>query len=180
MTFLYHTDQELYFHSVRVERICKQIGLQLGFPSRAMSKLCFFARLHDLGKLFISNDTLYKPGPLNNSEYSLLQQHSVYGYTLVKQFPQVEDVGSLVLKHHEWWNGTGYPLGLKEDAIPLECRILAIADAFDAMTNDRPYRKAVSKSQAVKELQRCAGEQFDPYLVNFSIKMMACDYYSSL
>ncbi len=172
MTFLFHTDQELFYHSRRVEKMCKQIGLELNLSSNSISKLCLFARLHDLGKLFVAKETLYKPGPLNETEYNLIQQHSFFGYTLIKKFPHIEDVGSLVLKHHEWWNGMGYPFGLKEDLIPFECRILAIADAFDAMTNDRPYRRAMSKTEAVKELAECSGKQFDPHLTRLCIKII--------
>lgn len=172
MTFLFHTDQELFHHSRRVEKICKQIGLELDLSSHSISKLCLFARLHDLGKLFVPRETLYKTGPLNETEYSIIKQHSFFGYTLIKRFPHIEDVGSLVLKHHEWWNGMGYPFGLKEDMIPFECRILAIADAFDAMTNNRPYRKAMSKTQAIKELENCSGKQFDPHLTRLCIKII--------
>jgi len=171
MTFLFHTDQELFYHSRRVEKMCKQIGQELDLSSYSIARLCLFARLHDLGKLFVPRETLYKPGPLNETEYSTIKQHSIFGYTLIKRFPHIEDVGSLVLKHHEWWNGMGYPFGLKEDMIPFECRILAIADAFDAMTNDRPYRKAMSKTQAIKELEECSGKQFDPHLTRLCIKI---------
>jgi HD-GYP domain-containing protein (c-di-GMP phosphodiesterase class II) len=86
--------------------------------------------------------------------------------------PDLGPIADFILKHHEWWNGEGYPLGLSEEQIPLECRILAVADAFDAMTSDRPYREAMSSGDALKELKRCSGAQFDPVLVNEFVGLM--------
>lgn len=95
-----------------------------------------------------------------------MQRHSEIGHRIAQSAPELFPVADWILKHHEWWNGNGYPIGLKENGIPLECRILAIADAYDAMTSDRPYRRAMSGTKAITELKRCAGTQFDPYLVH--------------
>ena len=94
-----------------------------------------------------------------------MRRHCEIGYRIAQSAPDMVPIADWILRHHEWWNGNGYPLGLQKEEIPLECRILAIADAYDAMTSDRPYRKALPVQMAVKELTRCAGTQFDPKLV---------------
>lgn len=101
-----------------------------------------------------------------------MQRHCEIGYRIAQSAPDLVPIADWVLKHHERWDGKGYPLGLKEEEIPLECRILAIADAYDAMTSDRPYRKAMSCEEAVAELLRCAGTQFDPQLVLIFVQML--------
>lgn len=95
-----------------------------------------------------------------------MKQHCEIGHRIAMSTPDLTPIASWILKHQEWWNGKGYPLGLKREAIPLECRLLSITDAFDAMTNDRPYRRAVAVQVALTELRRCAGSQFDPLLTD--------------
>ena len=114
---------------------------------------------------------MLKEGPLNPEEKIEMQQHSEIGYRIAQSAPELLPIADWVLKHHEWWNGGGYPLALSGEEIPLECRILAIADAYDAMTSDRPYRKAMSHDDAIKELQAYAGRQFDPSLVNIFVNI---------
>ena len=101
-----------------------------------------------------------------------MRQHCEIGYRIAQSAPDLAPIADWILKHQEWWNGRGYPLGLQGEDIPLECRMLAIADAFDAMTCDRPYRKAMSRAAAVAELVRCAGAQFDPGLVQTFIRLL--------
>ncbi|WP_341473570.1 HD-GYP domain-containing protein [Desulfallas thermosapovorans] len=109
---------------------------------------------------------------LQPDEFAEMQRHCEIGYRIAKSAPDLNHVADWILKHHEWWNGQGYPLGLKGEDIPLECRILSIADAYDAMTSHRPYRKAMSHDKAVRELKRCAATQFDPQLVQAFIKVV--------
>ncbi|MEW5867329.1 MAG: HD domain-containing phosphohydrolase, partial [Bacillota bacterium] len=101
-----------------------------------------------------------------------MRLHCEIGLRIAQSAPDLVPISDWILKHHEWWNGQGYPLGLKGKEIPLECRILAIVDAYDAMTSDRPYRKALTHEQAVRELERCAGTQFDPDLVQKVVQIL--------
>jgi HD-GYP domain-containing protein (c-di-GMP phosphodiesterase class II) len=101
-----------------------------------------------------------------------MQQHPEKGYRIAHSTTDLAGIADLILKHHERWDGKGYPLGLAGEDIPIECRILAIADSFDAMTNDRPYRKAISVEKSLAELKQCAGSQFDPELVDIFLHMM--------
>jgi HD-GYP domain-containing protein (c-di-GMP phosphodiesterase class II) len=101
-----------------------------------------------------------------------MKRHSEIGHRIAQSVPDLSPIADRILKHHEWWNGEGYPLGLKGEEIPLECRILSIADAYDAMTSDRPYRKAMTHEDALLELYRFKGSQFDPVLVDRFIDLM--------
>ena len=135
-----------------------------------MTDLRLLAQFHDIGKVGIPDRILLKPGPLSPEEMVEMKRHSEIGHRIANSSPDLLPVADWVLKHQEWWNGAGYPLGLAGEKIPIECRILAIADAYDAMTSDRPYRKAMSHDAAVTELRRCAGTQFDPTLVELFIQ----------
>lgn len=123
------------------------------------------AEHHDIGKAGIPDRILFKPGPLTQEETAIMRRHCEIGHRMALSNPELAPIADWILKHHEWWNGKGYPLGLKGEEIPLECRILAIADAYEAMVSDRPYRKALSREDAISEIKRWAGIQFDPNLV---------------
>ncbi|MGB9867927.1 MAG: HD domain-containing phosphohydrolase [Bacillota bacterium] len=152
-------------HTKRVEELCVRMGKKLGLSQRQVADLALFAQVHDLGKVGIPDSILFKPGPLTAEEQAVMRTHPEKGYRIALSSPDLASVAELILKHHERWDGTGYPLGLKGEEIPLECRVLAIVDAYDAMVNDRPYSKAKTKEQAISELKRQAGSQFDPRLV---------------
>ena len=152
-------------HGDRMQNLTLNLGQKCGLSGEDLATLRLFAQFHDVGKVGISNDILFKPGLLTGEEMKEVQCHSEIGHRIARSSPELLPIADLILKHHEWWNGKGYPLGLVGEAIPLECRILAIADAYDAMTSDRPYRKAMNHETAVAELKRCAGTQFDPELV---------------
>lgn len=133
------------------------------------------AKVHDLGKVGIPDSILQKPGPLTAEEWEIMRQHSEKGYRIACASPRLAPVASLIRCHHERWDGSGYPLGLAATNIPIECRILAISDALDAMTSQRPYRKPVTRSEAAAELQRCAGTQFDPELAGIACELLLQD-----
>lgn len=152
-------------HCDRLQQLVTMLAKALGLPENTQADLRLLAQFHDIGKVGIPDRILFKKGPLNQQELSEMRRHCEIGHRIAVSSPDLAPIADWILKHHEWWNGQGYPLGLMGDEIPLECRILAIADAYDAMTSNRPYRKALSKKQAVEELVKCAGTQFDPVLV---------------
>lgn len=152
-------------HAVRLERWVKALGRAANLHESCFGDLCLFAQFHDLGKVGVPDRILFKAGTLTTDERKEIQRHSEIGYRIAVSSPELLPIADWILKHHEWWNGLGYPIGLKGEDIPLECRVLSIVDAFDAMTNDRPYRLAMSQNEALTELKIGAGTQFDPVLV---------------
>lgn len=166
---LYEKSNETEEHSKRIETYCHAIGRELQLSSKEMDELSLLALLHDVGKVSIDPNILQKPGPLTAEEWEEMKQHPQIGYPIAQATPELAVVADLILSHHERWDGKGYPRGLKGTEIPLSCRILAVADAYDAMTSDRVYRKAMSNEDAVCELEKNSGTQFEPSIVNFFI-----------
>ncbi len=159
-------------HTERVESYALEIGKRYGFKSSQMDELMIIARLHDIGKIAIEEDILLKPGPLTTNEFEVMKTHAEKGFRIINASSEIINVAKCVLTHHEKWDGSGYPLGIAGEEIPLMARIIAIADAYDVMTHDRVYRKAMNKEEAIKELKRCAGTQFDPVLVELFLKCL--------
>jgi diguanylate cyclase (GGDEF)-like protein/PAS domain S-box-containing protein len=153
-------------HGERLIDLIDKLGQALGLEERDLVELRLLAQFHDFGKVGVPDRILFKPGRLTEEEYAEMQRHSEIGHRIAQSVPDLCPIADRILKHHEWWNGQGYPLGLRGEEIPLECRILSIADAFDAMTSDRPYRKAIPAADALQELLRFKGKQFDPVLVD--------------
>jgi diguanylate cyclase (GGDEF)-like protein/putative nucleotidyltransferase with HDIG domain len=151
-------------HSIAVGELAARVARRLGLDEATVELTRLAGRLHDLGKLAIPENILRKRGPLSDGERHLLQRHCQIGFRMLDSLG-VEPVASWVLHHHERWDGDGYPGGLAHDDIPLGARIIFIADAFDAMTSDRVYRRGLPREMALAELERCAGSQFDPELV---------------
>ncbi len=160
-------------HAERLQDIVTGLAGVISLPESKIADLRLLARFHDIGKVGIPDSILFKPGPLTAGEYTEMKRHSEIGHRIAVSSPDLSCIADWILKHHEWWNGEGYPLRIKGEEIPLECRILAIADAYDAMTSDRPYRNALPHEEVVVELKRCAGTQFDPRLVKIFLKFLA-------
>ena len=158
-------------HTLRVKEMCVRLAEAAGFSAERIENIRLLAEYHDLGKVGIPDKILFKKGPLSVAEKREIQRHSEIGHRIALSVAEIRPVAEWILKHQEWWDGHGYPLGIAGDDIPMECRILAIADAYDSMTNDRPYRPAMSHEEAMQELQRCAGSQFDPFLIQLFSRM---------
>jgi diguanylate cyclase (GGDEF)-like protein/PAS domain S-box-containing protein len=152
-------------HVTRLQKLVDALSKAIGLPEYSTIDLRHLAEFHDIGKVGISDHILFKQGDLTPEELIEMQRHCEIGHRIALCTPDLVPIADLILKHHEWWNGKGYPLGLKEEEIPLECRILSIAEAYEAMTNNRPYHKAISHNEAVAELQKYAGTKFDPDIV---------------
>ena len=155
-----------------MEIYCLAIGKRLRLPSKKMEELSLLAVLHDIGKIGVNPDILQKPGPLTPFEWVEMKRHPEIGYRIAQMTPELAEVADPILSHHERWDGKGYPRGLAGEDIPLTCRILAVADAYDAMTNNRIYRDAMDRGQAASELQINAGTQFDPEIADLFIEMI--------
>ena len=129
------------------------------------------ALIHDVGKISINKDILNKPGELSEEEWHVFRSHPELGAGIVKQIPQLADCADIILHHHEWYDGTGYPAGLKGSAIPIESRIISLAEAFVTMMSERSYTRTKTLDEAIKELRRFSGLQFDPILVELFISI---------
>jgi diguanylate cyclase (GGDEF)-like protein/PAS domain S-box-containing protein len=158
-------------HAERLSDLIERMGHFLQLPQTTVADMRLLAKFHDIGKVGITDNILKKPSKLSDEEMAIMRQHCEIGYRIAKSSPDLEPIADFILKHQEHWDGTGYPLGISGEQIPIECRILGIIDAFDAMTNDRPYRAAMTKEAACQELLRCAGTQFDPELVKLFLSL---------
>jgi diguanylate cyclase (GGDEF)-like protein len=166
MNALAHKDPYTKRHCEDNVRYIDRLAECLQLPPAAQDSLKKAALLHDVGKIAVPDSTLLKPGPLNAQEWEVMRQHVEFGETIVRGISQIADAIEPVATHHERYDGMGYPRGLKGEDIPLLGRILAVVDAYSAMTLDRPYRKALTHAQAVEELKKGAGTQFDPRIVD--------------
>ncbi len=169
---LHEKDIETREHALRLVETTAKVGNALGLTQYEMDELNLFARLHDIGKITVDERILNKQERLTDAEFEQIKRHSEAGYRIVKSSQDLLNIAEYILAHHERWDGEGYPHGLKGEEIPLLSRVLSIADAYDAMTNERPYRKAMSKDEAIKELESCSGKQFDPTLVPIFISVI--------
>lgn len=158
-------DAETEGHCQRVTAFTISIAKAMPVPNHYLPILARAAFLHDIGKMAIPDGILRKPGPLTDDEKQIMRKHCEIGYNMLIRIPFLQDAAEIVLAHQEFYDGTGYPRGLKGDQIPLGARIFTIADSLDAMISDRPYRRALPMSHAREEIRRCSGTQFDPKVV---------------
>lgn len=159
-------------HSGRVSRYCLQMAEKLHLGTKEKQHAYLTALLHDIGKIGIPDELLNRPGKLSDDEHKRVRGHVQVGANMLKALGEMSPVVPLILHHHEAWDGSGYPDGLSGEEIPLISRIVAVADTFDAMTSDRPYRKARTKADAVAELKRCSGTMFDPKVVEIFLEVI--------
>jgi diguanylate cyclase (GGDEF)-like protein/PAS domain S-box-containing protein len=166
---LYEKSHETEEHCDRIKHHSVRIGEHLRLSQERLDELELIATLHDIGKIVIPDEILAKPGLLNDEEWIEMKRHPEIGYRILQSVPELVHIAKYVLSHHERWDGKGYPEGLKSEEIPLLSRIISVVDAYDAMTNDRSYRRGLSKEEAMEELKTNAGSQFDPEIVELFI-----------
>jgi putative nucleotidyltransferase with HDIG domain len=159
-------------HSEAVSHLCTRMGIELGMNSEEIENLKMASLYHDIGKIAIHNRILEKPGRLSSSERKAIEKHVVVGYQILNSISGNYHISQIILHHHEHWDGSGYPDGTTGEAIPVKSRIIAIAEAYDSMVNDHPYRKAVSEEEALEEIVHHCGTQFDPELASVLMKVI--------
>lgn len=172
MASMYSKSQETEEHAIRIAEISKRIGLELNLSSEDMDDLVLFSMLHDIGKIGIDDGILNKPGKLSGEEWRAMKKHPEIGYRIAMVSTELQHIAEYILSHHERYDGNGYPRGLKGEEIPRLSRILALADAYDAMTGDRIYRQAIGKEQALEEIRRNVGTQFDPEIAKIFLEII--------
>ncbi len=157
----------------RLQKFVVELGSAVGLPEERLKDLFLLAQFHDIGNVGIHERILHKQDGLTDDDIAEILKHCDVGHRIAQSAPDLAHIADHILKHHEWWNGKGYPLGLSGEEIPLESRVMAIADAYESMTGDRPHREPLSKKEALEELRRNAGSQFDPNLVEKFIRIVA-------
>lgn len=167
-------DNETGMHVMRMSHVSGRLALQLGMDPYFSEQLIHAAPMHDIGKIGIPDHVLLKPGKLNDEELALMRKHPEMGAKILDNStsPLIKLAHSVALYHHEKWDGSGYPFGLKGEAIPIEARIVAVADVFDALLNKRPYKEAWPVEAAVAEIERNRGKHFDPAIVDAMLQCL--------
>ena len=158
-------------HSDRVANICVGIGTKMKMSNDELKLLKMISTLHDIGKIAIDDGVLNKPGKLTTEEWEQIKRHPEIGYRILSSTPEYASIAEDILSHHERYDGNGYPRGLKGEEIPIRARIIALADSYDAMTSDRPYRIGMSHEEAIEEITRCRGTQFDPKITDIFLEL---------
>ena len=169
---LQECDSDTEHHVRRTQLMGAELGKRIGLTDVQQSNLSLLCLLHDIGKIGIPLEILNKPGKLSEEEWKILQSHTAKGYDIAYSNNELRLIADEILHHHERWDGKGYPNGLSRESIPLLSRVIAVVDAYDAMTNNRSYRRAMSAASAMEELKRCAGSQFDPFIVSEFLQML--------
>jgi len=166
-------DMETEGHSRRVTKLTTELAIAMGMDGRLMDHVRRGALLHDIGKMGISDDILKKEGPLTDEEWIQMKKHPVYAYEMLKEIIYLKPALDIPYSHHEKWDGSGYPLQLSGNAIPLAARIFAIIDVYDALKADRPYRKAWAEKKILAHIREQSGKHFDPQVVEAFFKMIS-------
>lgn len=161
-TTLFEKSHETEEHAGRLIELSKKVGLEMGLNDKNINELSLLASLHDIGKMGVNDYILSKPGKLTDEEWAEIRKHPEVGFRIAQSVPELKAIANYILCHHERWDGKGYPKGLNKRNIPLLSRILAVVDAYDAMTQDRAYRKAAPIALAIQEIIKNSGSQFDP------------------
>lgn len=162
-------------HSEETVELAAAVARALGETGDQVRLISRVARLHDIGKLGVPREIVLKPGPLNDQELVQMQAHTVIGWSILGSEPRMRDIAFAVRHEHERWDGNGYPDGLAGEQIPLASRIVLACDAWHAMTSSRPYRTPLTRAEALGELERCAGTQFDPDVVGALVGLLTSD-----
>jgi diguanylate cyclase (GGDEF)-like protein len=171
-TALHAKSQETEEHAQRLVKLSRAVGERIGLTDEQFDALELFSALHDIGKIGIHDQILNKPARLTEEEWLEMKKHSEIGYRIAMASPELIHIAEYILTHHERFDGTGYPKGQAGDDIPLLSRIVSVVDAYDAMTEDRPYRKGMSKEEALAEIIRNSGKQFDPRITEIFVDII--------
>ncbi|NCB42682.1 MAG: PAS domain S-box protein [Clostridia bacterium] len=163
-------------HSMRVSRLCEEISVEMKLEKQEINKIRIAGLIHDIGKIGIDEKILNKPGKLNSVERKEIEKHPEAGWRILNSSNEFAELAQCILHHHERWDGKGYPHKLKGEEIPLESRIIAVADSYDAMTSERSYKKAISREEAIKEILKCSGIDFDPAIVDVFVNQVLMKY----
>lgn len=169
---LFEKSFETEEHAMRLTGLCNEAGRLMGLSQSELNDLELFSMLHDIGKIGVNDSVLLKPGKLTENEWVEMRRHCEIGCRIAQSAPELAHIADYILCHHERWDGKGYPQKLKGTQIPLLSRILSVADSYDAMVNDRYYRKALPREAAIAELKRCSGTQFDPDVVKVFLQVL--------
>lgn len=169
---LSESDYETEEHVERTREMAARLGKALDLSDTDIGKLELLAIMHDIGKVAIPHQVLLKKGKLSDEEFEIMKQHTIKGYRIANASPELSGIADCILSHHEKWDGTGYPNKLKGENIPLLARIISAVDSHDVMVHDRPYHHAMPEEDAIKELRRCAGTQFDPHIIEVFTELL--------
>lgn len=169
-TTMFEKSNETEEHAERLAKMSRQLGQALGLSEEELVELELSSALHDIGKIAIDDRILKKPGKLTDSEWREIKRHPEVGFRIAQASPEFKHISEYILCHHERWDGKGYPQGIEGENIPLISRIIALVDAYDAMTEDRVYRKSVNIEEAIDEIKKNAGTQFDPHIARIFVE----------
>jgi HD-GYP domain-containing protein (c-di-GMP phosphodiesterase class II) len=162
-------DYETEKHIKRMKEIALLMGNDMELSKFELNELVLLSALHDIGKIAVADNIILKPGKLTPEEWDLVKKHSEVGYRIAKSSVDLATIADAILSHHENWDGSGYPEGLKGNKIPLLARIISVVDSFDTMTSEKPYKKAMSKEDAIAEIKKYSGIRYDPEVVKVFI-----------